>query len=238
MQHRLLEQSTVLGYLWSLLHPALTLLVLYFFFRNRMGAGIPHYAVFLLIGLVQFTHFSKSAASGMRTLHQMRTLVTGVIFPKDLLIYSSILIKAPEFIISMVLTVGIALATGVAASPALLGLPLVILIQLLCVGWTALLLAIAYVYVRDLDHIYDVGMRIFFFVTPIIYSMAMLEPETRRIVLVNPLARLIEYSRTMILEGRLPPLPEIALTALLNLGLFYLAVLLFRRSELALVERL
>src|SRR4051794_18371713 len=81
IQHSLLDQTTVLGYLWIFLHPLLMLAVLYLFFSMRVGQGIPHYATYLLIGLVQFTHFSKSTASAMRVLYRMRSLVTNVIFP-------------------------------------------------------------------------------------------------------------------------------------------------------------
>lgn len=238
IQHGLRDQSTFLGYLWSFLHPLITLLVLYAFFRQRLGTGIPHYAVYLLIGLVQFTHFSKSTASAMRVLQRMQSLATSVIFPKDVLIYSSILADAPEFIISLFTTVLIAIATGVPASWLLLALPLVILLQLLLVLWLSLALSMLYVFVRDLDHIYEVGVRLLFFITPIIYSVGALAPTPRRIALLNPLAHLIGYSRNLILDGRLPAPGLLLVFLLLNVALFYAALALFRRAELALVERL
>lgn len=238
IEHGLRDQSTFLGYLWSFLHPLITLLVLYAFFRHRLGTGIPHYAVYLLIGLVQFAHFSKSTASAMRVLQRMRSLATSVIFPKDVLIYSSILADAPEFIISMLATVLIAIASGVPASWLLLALPLVIVLQFLLVLWLSLALSMLYVFVRDLDHIYEVGMRLLFFITPIIYSVDALAPTPRRIALLNPLAHLIGYSRSLILEGRLPAPGPLLAFLLLNVALFYGALALFRRSELALVERL
>jgi ABC-2 type transport system permease protein len=238
VHHRALDQSTFLGYLWSLLHPLVILLVLYLIFRRRVGSGIPNYAIFLLIGVVQFTAFSKGANAGMRALQQMRSLVTGVIFPKDILVYSAILVKAPEFIISMLLTTGFALLTGIPASGALLALPLVLLLQLICVSWVGLLLSIGYVFVRDLDHIYEVSMRILFFATPIIFSIDSVSPEVRRLLLLNPLAHLIGYSRDIILAGRLPPLLDLAGLFAVNLLLLYVALILFRRSELAVMERI
>jgi len=238
IQHSLRDQSTFLGYLWSFLHPLITLLVLYAFFRHRLGTGIPHYAIYLLIGLVQFTHFSKSTSSGMRVLQRMRGMATSVIFPKDVLIYSAILADAPEFLISMLATVLIAIATGVPVSWALLALPLVILLQFMLVLWMSLGLAVLYVFARDLDHIYEVGMRLLFFITPIIYSLDALGPTARRVALLNPLAHLIGYSRNLILDGRLPePAPLLAFLSL-NVVLLYGALALFRRSELLLVERL
>lgn len=238
IQHSLLDQTTVLGYLWIFLHPLVMLLVLYAFFSRRVGEGIPHYAIYLLIGLVQFTHFSKSTASAMRVLYRMRSLATNVIFPKDVLVYSSLLSDAPEFLISMVATVVIAGLTGVPLSWALLALPLVIVLQLLLVLWVSLLLAVLYVFVHDLDNVYEVALRLLFFVTPIIYSPSILSPTARRIALLNPLTHVIGYSRSLILDGHLPPLAAILGFLSLNLLLAYGAVVIFRWTEPALMEQL
>lgn len=238
IHHGLLDQSTSLGYLWSFLHPLVTLLVLYAFFRHRIGDNIEHYAIYLLIGLVQFTHFSKSTAGAMRVLYRMRGLATNVIFPKDVLVYSSLMSDTPEFVISMVVTILIAVVTGVPASVALLGIPLVIVMQLLLVLWMSLFLSVVYVFLRDLDHIYEVAMRLLFFATPIIYSLDILPPGTRRVALLNPLAHLIGFSRSMILDGRLPPASALLWFAGINLALAYAAVGTFRRAESALVEQL
>lgn len=238
IQHSLLDQTTVLGYLWIFLHPLIMLAVLYLFFRGRVGQDIPNYAIYLLIGLVQFTHFSKSTASAMRTLYRMRSLVTNVIFPKDVLVYSSLLSDAPEFVISMVATVAIAVLSGVPLSWALLALPLVIALQLLLVLWVSLLLAVMYVFVHDLDHVYEVAMRLLFFVTPIIYGISILSPAAQQVALLNPLAHVIGYARSLILDGALPPLPPVLGFLALNLAMAYAALVIFRRVEPALMERL
>lgn len=238
IQHRLLDQSTGLGYLWSFLHPLMMLGVLWAFFSRRVGEGVPHYPVFLLIGLVQFTHFSKSTSSAMRVLHRMRSLAVNAIFPKDVLVYSALLADLPEFVISMALTVAIAVASGVRPSVALLAVPIVLLMQLLLVLWTSLLLSMMFVFVRDLDHLFEVGMRILFFVTPVIFSLDMLSPGLRRVALLNPLAHVIGYTRTLVLEGRLPPLEHLFAFLVINVALGYGALVMFRRAEPALLERL
>jgi ABC-type polysaccharide/polyol phosphate export permease len=237
-EHRLRDQSTSLGFVWSFLHPIVMLLVLYVFFQGRVGEGIPHYGIFLLIGIVQYTHFSKSTGGAMRVLHQMRGLATNVIFPKDVLIYSVVLSDAPEFLISMLVTVLIALLTGVPASWAMLAIPLVVLLQMLFVLWISLALAPLYVFVRDLDHLYEVAMRVLFFVTPIMYNLDFVGPTARRIALLNPLTHLLDFSRIAILEGRFPPLTSVAAFLLGNLALGYLSLLVFRRVESSLVEQL
>lgn len=238
IQHRVLDQSTALGFLWSFLNPLLMLLVLWTVYRRQVGQGVPYYPVYLLIGLVHFTHFSKSTASAMRSLQRMRNVATNVIFPKELLVYSVLLAALPEFAISMALTMAIGVLSGTPVSAALLALPLVIAMQLLLVLWGSLALSMIHVFVRDLDHLFDVGMRILFFVTPIIYRLDMLSPKLRAIALLNPLAQVIGYSRSLVIDGQLPPIGTLALFVAGHAALVYAAVVTFRRVEPALLERL
>lgn len=238
IQHRVLDQSTTLGYLWSFLNPLLMLGVLFAFFGRQSGANVPHYAIYLLIGLVVFTHFSKSVAAGMRVLLRMRSLATTVIFPKDVLVYSAVLADLPEFAISLMLTVIIAIASGVPVTGALLVLPLVVLAQLLLVLWVALVLAMLYVFVRDLDHLFEMGMRLLFFITPIVYRVDSLTPRLRTISLLNPIAVVMEDIRTIVIGGRVPPVSHLVLLVGGHLVLCYVALIMFRRAEPALLERL
>lgn len=237
VQHRVLDQSTALGYLWSFLNPLLMLLVLWAFYGRGTNASLPNFAVYLLVGLVHFTHFSKSVAAAMRALHRMRSLATSVIFPKDVLVYSAILADLPEYLISVALTTAIALATGVPPSWALLALPLIVAAELLLVVWVSLVLSVLYVFVRDLDHLFEVGMRLLFFATPIIYRLDSLPTSLRRIALANPLAHLVEYARAILLDGHVPAEALLGFLVL-NLLLAYVGLIIFRRSEAALLERL
>jgi ABC-type polysaccharide/polyol phosphate export permease len=104
--------------------------------------------------------------------------------------------------------------------------------------WVSLLLAVMYVFVHDLDHVYEVALRLLFFVTPIIYSLSILSPPAQRVALLNPLTHVIGFSRTLILEGRLPPAPALLGFLALNVVLAYGALVVFRRAEPALIEQL
>ena len=145
-QTKIRDQHTALGFLWSFLHPLLLLGLLYLVFHGRLGTSIPNYALFTLLGIIHYTHFSKSTAGGMRALVRMRGMAVNAIFPKEILVLSSVLSDVPEFAISLAVGSGIALLTGSPATGALLALPLVVLLQLTLVVWIALLLAIVHVF--------------------------------------------------------------------------------------------
>ncbi len=238
IQHQLLDQSTVLGFLWSFLNPVLMLGVLWMYFGRQAGQQVPHYALYLLVGLVQFTHFSKSIVTAMHSLTNMRGLATSVIFPKDILVYSALAASLPEFFISVVLTLLIAQGAGAPLTMALVALPLAVLAHLLLVLWLSLSLAMLYVVLRDLDHLFEVGVRLLFFVTPIFYSVDTLTPGLRTLTRLNPLAHAIEYTRAILIGDHVLDASALVVFCLWQLALCYAAVATFRTLEPALVERL
>jgi ABC-type polysaccharide/polyol phosphate export permease len=237
-QTKIRDQHTALGFLWSFLHPLLLLGLLYLVFHGRLGTSIPNYALFTLLGIIHYTHFSKSTAGGMRALVRMRGMAVNAIFPKEILVLSSVLSDVPEFAISLAVGSGIALLTGSPATGALLALPLVVLLQLTLVVWIALMLAIVHVFVRDIDHIYEVALRILFFATPIFYDLDFLGPLGRRLMMLNPLAHVIGFTRAIVLEGRLPDVSHMLAFLLISAALAWTAITLFRRVEPVLLEHL
>ena len=99
-QFKIKDQSTILGFFWSFMHPLLMLLILFIIFNSRMSTGIEHFGIYLLIGIIQYTHFSNSTVAGMRVLYNVRTLTKETIFPKELLVIGSVLSATIEFLIS------------------------------------------------------------------------------------------------------------------------------------------
>jgi ABC-type polysaccharide/polyol phosphate export permease len=235
---KLRNQTTILGFVWSFLHPLTMLVLFYILFKTRVGAGIQNYPLFLLIGLVHYTHFSKTTSSTMKVLYQMRSLVTNVIFPKEVLVLGSLLSDVPEFAISIAIVAVIAILTGVRGSVALVILPLILILQLLVVSWVSLALAAAYVFVHDVDHIYEVALRVLLIVTPIFYALDFVGPRYRNFLLVNPLAQLIDFSRGIILHQSYPNLGPALVFFALNAMMVAGTLVVFRRLESLLIERL
>lgn len=230
-QFKLRDQSTILGFAWSFLNPLIMLLVLYAIFSGSASQNIEHYAIYLLIGLVHYTHFSKSTSNAMQVLYSMKTVTMNAIFPKEILVFGSVLSNIPDFVISLILTVAIALLVGVGFSPALLALPVVFILQGMLVLWISLLLSSLFIFVRDIDHIYQVFLRILFFATPIFYTLDFLGPLSSQIVLLNPLAHLLSFSRLIIIDGQLPSVSFLLMFFLVNAGLIYVVLQLFKKTE-------
>src|SRR4026207_316666 len=171
-QYKLRDQSSVFGFLWSLLNPLVAVGLMFALFSSQLRSGIEFYALYLLIGTVHYTHFSNATAASITVLKSMDGLTRDGIFPKDVLVLASISTHTVDFLISTLLAVVIAVFSGVPITSAILALPLVLLLQVMLVLWVSLLLSSFFVFVRDLMHIYSVFLRLLFFVTPIFYGFS------------------------------------------------------------------
>src|SRR5215470_14225807 len=107
-QFKLKDQSAFLGFIWSFLNPLIMLGILFALFKYRTGQTIEHYAIYLLIGLVQYTHFSNSTSRSMSVLYSMKQLTGDTIFPKEVLVFSAVMADAVELLFSMLICIAIA----------------------------------------------------------------------------------------------------------------------------------
>lgn len=238
-QFKLKDQSTLLGLVWSFLHPLLMLGVLFVFFNSHVGQDIKHYPVYLLIGLIHYTHFSSSTGAGMVALSAMRSLTRDTVFPKEILVVSSVIANSIEFIISLLICMLLAYFTGVKFSWASSMLPLILLLQMMMVLWVSFILSCCYVFVKDIGHIYQVFLRLLLFVTPIFYGTSFLgEGMARRIISFNPLMYLMNFSRTIIIDGEFFSARSFFLFAALNASFIYLGLQVFRKCEGVFAERI
>ncbi|MBI1357924.1 MAG: hypothetical protein GC160_26600 [Acidobacteria bacterium] len=231
-EYKLKDQSTFLGFVWSFLHPLLLLLILFLFFSFQVGAGIEHYAVYLLIGLIHYTHFSNATSAALRALRSIRELTAEAVFPKELIVLSMVASLSIEFVISMAIALLIALLTGVEPRLSWLLIPLSILVQMLLVVWVSLALSSIYPFARDVDHVYQVFLRILFFATPIFYKPELVgEGVARTLIALNPLYYVISISRDAVLRGEGPSLGSLAAFCAINALLLGAALFLFKRLE-------
>src|SRR5438309_3708820 len=169
-QFKLKDHSTFFGFIWSFLHPLLMLVVLFSFFNTGMGRQINHYAIYLLIGIIHFTHFSTSTSAAMSALYSMRQLTRNTIMPKEVLVIGAVISNVTEFVVSLLICIGIASLSGVELHWTVVLIPLVVLLQLMMVSWISFFLSCLFVFVRDIGYIYQVFLRILFFITPTFYT--------------------------------------------------------------------
>ncbi len=168
-------KSSVLGFLWSLLNPAFTLLVYWFVFEKVLGSGIQAFAIFLMSGLVVYNLFNYATMNATGAVVNNASIVKKVAFPREILALASVGAAVVFFFFqAIILVIALVAMRYQPVLHSLHYLPLVIpaffTLIVLCAA-LAVLLAALNVYLRDMAHLIEILVGVaWFWATPIVYA--------------------------------------------------------------------
>lgn len=190
-------QGSALGYLWSLLRPIFMFAVLYvvFVFIFKLNKGIPHYPVYLFVGIVLWNFFQETTMIGMSAVVSRGDLIRKISIPRYLVVLSSSASALINLALNFSVVLIFALLNGL--RPELSWLLIIPLLFELFVFSTAVAFFLAAVFVkfRDIAYVWEVFMQAAFYGTPILYAMTLVPEVYRKFVLMNPMAQIIQDTR-------------------------------------------
>ncbi|MFC1576917.1 ABC transporter permease [Candidatus Omnitrophota bacterium] len=235
---KLRDQRSILGFLWSFLNPLIMASILYFLFRSRMGLEKERtYFLYILIGMISWNFFSISVQIGLAALLKRPGMVKNVIFPKEILVFSSICLFVIQHIFEIAVVFLFLAFARVGFSAHLLLLPVVILLEGFIIAGIALFLSCVCIYARDIVHIWTVFVRMGFFLVPVFYKTSALSPRFRWIVAINPMTQIMNFYRDILLYHRLPDTGAFLLVLLFSSVLLILGYRFFKVYEFRIAER-
>jgi ABC-2 type transport system permease protein len=195
---KLRYQGSVLGYAWSLLRPLLLFLILYIVFVKflRLGASIPHYPVYLLLGIVIWNFFLEMTSQSLGSIVGRGDLIRKIRIPRWMIVFSSSISALINFFLNLIV-VGVFIALNhVTFSASVLILPLIFLEVYLFALGCSLFLSAAFVKFRDINYIWEVILQAGFYMTPILYPLSLIPNLTlQKVILLNPMAQTIQDAR-------------------------------------------
>lgn len=195
---KLRYQGSALGYAWSLLRPLLIFLILYIVFVNflKIGKGIPHYPVYLLMGVVIWNFFTEMTSRSLTSIVQRGDLLRKIKIPRWMIIFSSSISALINLFLNLLVVMVFLFVNKVDLLITTLWLPLILAqVYLLALGFSLFLSAL-YVRFRDISYIWEVVTQAGFYLTPIIYPLTLITNELfQKILLLNPMAQAIQDAR-------------------------------------------
>lgn len=253
---KLRYQGSMLGMVWSVLKPLMLFAVMYVVFVRflRFGAGIPHFAVSLLLAQTLWSFFQESTSQGMRAIVDRGDLLRKINFPRYIVVISSTVSAFINLLISLVVVLIFMIINGVEFRLTILLFPLIVIELYVFALAVAFLLSTLYVKFRDIGHIWDVVMQIWFYITPIIYPLSQIISMSgfgltvaKLMLIVNPMAQIIQDARYVLVTtqtetiwntvGAGTPLLKIV-PIVLTLVLFAIGVAVFRKHSRTFAEDL
>lgn len=165
-------RNSVLGFVWSMLNPAMYLLIFYAVFTVFLRSGIPYFPIFLLSGLLGWNLLSSSLGGGAASIVGNSTLVTKVYFPREILPLAAIGASLIHFCLQFLVLIAGVLAFRYPIDPeGLILIPSALITLLLMLAGLTLILASANVYFRDVQHFLELLLLAWFWMTPIVYPV-------------------------------------------------------------------
>ena len=199
--------GSILGYVWQLMRPLMLFAVLYFVFSEfvKIGQQAPNFAVVLLLGIVTFMFFADATSGAISSLVDRENLVRKIHFPRMVVPLSVVLTAFFNFCINLVAIGVFAMASGVEPRLSWLQFPLLILALGIWAVGLAMLLSSLYVRARDVHPIWEVVTQAMFYAAPVIYPIeAIPKPEWGHLVMLNPLAVIIQQNRHAVIDPGAP----------------------------------
>ena len=232
-------KNSVLGILWSLLNPLLMTIVFTVVFTLLLRNNTPNYPVFFMCGYLPWSFLSDSVVGGTNSIVGNAHLIKKVYFPREVLPLADVLSGLVNFLLALVVLFGAILVFHVGLTASVLLLPVVIVAQVLFTLGLVFFLSTANVFYRDTQHIMQVVMQAWFFLTPIFYPIEII-PESATILgmtvdlqmwvrRLNPMASLIASYRDILLRGAVPGLDFLLRTVITCVAVFVIGYLIFCR---------
>lgn len=194
---KLRYQGSVLGYAWSLLRPLFLFIILYIVFAKflKIGGNIPNFPVYLLLGIVLWNYFAEVTMGGVGAVVGKGDLLRKINFPKYVLIFAGSFSAFINLMLNFVVIAFFMVLTGVTVTwSALLMIPLIIELFVFAIA-CAFFLSALFVKFRDISYIWEVVIQGAFYATPILYPMSLIPVAAAKILVLNPMAQIIQDSR-------------------------------------------
>lgn len=202
---KLKYRRSVLGYLWSVLDPLLTMIVMTIVFSTMFNRNIDNFPVYLFCGQLLFNFMRNSTTQAMYSISNNGALIRKAYVPKYIFTFSKTISGMVDLLFNLVALVIVMLVTGAHFSWSNLLFPFVLLqLFVFCLG-VGLFLAQANVFFKDVQHIYNAVMMAWMYLTPIFYPVEAL-PELVRwcITRLNPMYYYVKQFRDIFYVGTLP----------------------------------
>ncbi len=232
----------ILGFLWVILNPLLQMLVIGFIFQFFVPVKVDNYFLFLFAGLLPWNFFSMTVQKATPSIVFERGLIQKAKFPREAIVLSIVLSNLFHFLIALSLLI-LALVIdkivfdhyGISQSISYIFrmlwlLPLLFSLTLLTSGFSLICSALNVKY-RDVNFITQAILPLWFYATPLVYTLTLLPERFRIFYLLNPMAGIIELFHLVLLNLPLTSVYLAVVSLAMSIVTFLIGWILFQKES-------
>jgi lipopolysaccharide transport system permease protein len=232
-------KQTAMGFAWALMVPLLNTVMFSVVFMRvaPIGTRVP-YPLFAYCGLLVWNFTASALRFAVTSLTANTTLVTKVYFPREIFPFSAVAVSFVDFGVAATVLIALLAYYRIAPGPAVVLLPLIILVHAAFTAALALVLAMANLFYRDVKYLFDVFLMVWMFSSSTVYPADSLGGLLGTVMRANPMTVIIEAYRHVLLYGTAPDPAPFAAVTLSTLALLPSAWLVFHRLEYEFAEHI
>lgn len=233
---RVRYQRSILGFVWTLLNPLLMMVILSWVF-SYLVKDVKNYPLFLFAGMVPWSFLSISLNDCAFSIINNENLIRKIYLPKLVFPLARVLIALVTFVLSLGSLFLLLWPLGASPSPALLFLPVAIVLLGAFTLGLGLIAATLNTFYRDCGHLISVVLQAWYFATPILFPIEQFGTAQWRLRL-NPAFYFIEIFHDILYAGRWPRIGLVATAAVIAATSMGIGYAIFKSQEDKMVFRL
>jgi homopolymeric O-antigen transport system permease protein len=229
-------KQTIMGFGWAIFMPLLNTVIFSVVFMRvaPIDVGVP-YPVFAYSGLLAWNFFASALRFSVSSLTANTNLVTKVYFPREIFPFSAVVVSAVDFAVGAIPLAIMMAYYRIPLTPAILVLPVVVLVEIIFAAGVSLVLAMANLFYRDVKYLFEVAITLWMFATSVLYPVNRFGGRVGVLLQLNPMTPIIDAYRAVLLRGELPATPFIV-SAFVSVATLAVGWLMFHRSEFQFAE--
>ena len=232
-------KGSVLGFMWTFVHPLLKLLVYNMVFSIIMRAGVEKFYLYLFVGLIPWLFFSAAITGGSTCIIAQKDLIKKIRFPREIIPISYVTSQFVNMLLSFIVVIIVSVVSCVKLTVGgILCLPVIMLVEYMMALGIALISSSLTVYFRDLEHILAIVAMAWLYATPICYPETMVPEKYLSLYRLNPVTPVVNAYRDVLYYGKTPDLTTLLLATGIGLITIILGVLIFGKLQRRFAEEL
>ncbi len=198
--------NSYLNWIWWILEPMCFMLIYSFIFGTFFKAKEDMFSIFIFIGITMWNFFDSTTKNSVKLIKNNKGIVSKVYIPKHVLIFIRMGVNGVKMAIGFGIIILMMIFYQVKPTILILYIiPILILLFLITFGVSCLLMHFG-VYVEDLANIWNIAMRMLFYMTGIFYNIERRAGKHlgKLLVKANPVALALDSARNVLIYGKMP----------------------------------
>ena len=224
-------KDSVLGIIWSFINPLCIMLIFTAIFSVLFRFQIKNFPVYFLTGRVIYEFFIAATKGAMQSIRGNASILKKIYVPRYMFAISSISYEFINFLISLIILLGVMLLTHAEFHLTILLSIIPIAFLVLMIIGVGLILAVLNTYFSDVAHIYSIFTLLLMYASALFYPMEIVPSDIQMIFTLNPLYIAISCFRDTMMYGMFPNVSALLYLAIFSIMIFGVGFLLFRIHE-------